>query len=287
MASADRRRLGLRLLQRGGAARAAERADDPSEFTADIATVFVDRVRSLVYSPKRRTSQATRSEFSSRFGGEAGVGASSCRYSSLRTVSPAGDTMMRLPRRHAGIVMILCFTIALAAGCAKKAPAVPPPPPPTPPVVHAAAASAAPAASAAAAGRLRACRPRTRSGPARRVDQLNKEGVLADVFFDLDMYGVREDAPRAAAAQRRLPEAVAVTAHHRGRPLRRARHRGVQPQPRRAALDRGQGLSREPGRPGRPHHGHQQGQGDALLHREQREPAGSRTAAATSSSPAK
>jgi len=25
------------------------------------------------------------------------------------------------------------------------------------------------------------------------VDQLNKEGVLADVFFDLDMYGVRED----------------------------------------------------------------------------------------------
>jgi peptidoglycan-associated lipoprotein len=29
---------------------------------------------------------------------------------------------------------------------------------------------------------------------AKTVDQLNKEGVLGDVFFDLDMYGVREDA---------------------------------------------------------------------------------------------
>jgi peptidoglycan-associated lipoprotein len=28
---------------------------------------------------------------------------------------------------------------------------------------------------------------------AKSVDQLNKEGVLADVFFDLDMYGIRED----------------------------------------------------------------------------------------------
>ena len=76
--------------------------------------------------------------------------------------------MMRLPRRHAGIAMILCFTIALAAGCAKKAPETPPPPPPAPAGGSAAAAPAAAAAASAAAGAARACRPRTRSGPRRR-----------------------------------------------------------------------------------------------------------------------
>ena len=67
---------------------------------------------------------------------------------------------------------------------------------------------------------------------AKTVDQLNKEGVLADVFFILDMYGIREDgrAPlqRNADYMKRWPS-LRITVEG---PLRRARHGGVQPQPR-------------------------------------------------------
>ena len=72
--------------------------------------------------------------------------------------------------------MILCFTMALAAGCAKKAPETPPPPPPSPPP--------APAP------------PLTEEQlfAQKSVQQLNDEHPLTDVYFDLDQSAIRDDA---------------------------------------------------------------------------------------------
>ena len=78
---------------------------------------------------------------------------------------------MRLPVRHTGILLILCFTLPLlAAACGKKPPPAPTPPPPPPVLTE------------------------EQLWANKTVAQLNAEGVLADVYFDLDMYGVREDA---------------------------------------------------------------------------------------------
>ena len=155
--------------------------------------------------------------------------------------------MMRLPRRHAGIATDpLLHDRAGRGRMRQEGPRAP----------ASAASAAASRAAASAAAHRRRLRPRPRPAPRAptedeiwaklTVADLNKQGVLADVFFDLDMYGVREDGRGAAAEERRLHEAVAVTARHRRRPLRRTWHRRVQPEPRRASLHRREGLSREP-----------------------------------------
>ena len=100
---------------------------------------------------------------------------------------------------------------------------------------------------------------------------VHAEGVLADVYFDLDMYGVREDARRAAAEERRLHEAVAVTARSRWKATATS---AAPPSTTSAWVNAAptpcKGYLVSLGVAGRPHHRDQQGQGNALLHRQQR-----------------
>ena len=100
---------------------------------------------------------------------------------------------MTVFQRLAGPVT-LCVVFAIgAAGCGKKPPPAPPPapPPPTAPAPPPTPPPPAPPPPAAPA-------PTTLSEDEifakKTVDQLNKEGHLADVFFDLDESSVRDDA---------------------------------------------------------------------------------------------
>ena len=139
---------------------------------------------------------------------------------------------MRLPTRQAGIVADPLLHDRADGRLRQEGPRVAAAAPARTAGRAAAAPAAAPAAARRRPRRRRACRAEDEIWAAKTVAQLNKEGVLADVFFDLDIYGIREDAraplQRNAEYLKRWPS----VRHHRRRPLRRAGHGRVQPEPR-------------------------------------------------------
>ena len=181
--------------------------------------------------------------------------------------------------------LALCSAMAIAAaGCHKKVAAAAPP---------AAAAAAARGAGARRRRRRRRRRrpPRPRRAPlteeeifARKsVDQLNAEQPLDDVFFDLDES--RSATTREPALQKDADwmKKWSSVAGHARRPLRLARQRRVQPGSRHPPRDGGEGL---PGQPRRARRAASPWSARARSSRSattKTSPAGSRTAAATSS----
>ena len=137
----------------------------------------------------------------------------------------------------------------------------------------AAGGAAAAAAAPGADGRARSRRRRRRRCPSRparppsrvaedaigskSLDELNRDSPLKPVFYALDSVRRRLGRAADAAGERRRAEEVHVVADHDRRPLRRARHGGIQPGARRAPRRRGThvpGVARHRRRP------HQDGQ---------------------------
>ena len=102
--------------------------------------------------------------------------------------------MIRVPRLVSTIALSAALAIA-AAGCHKKVPAAAPSPPPPPPPT---APSTPPPPPPPPPAPVAAPTPRPLSEEeifARKsVDQLNAEKPMDDVFFDLDMSTLRDDA---------------------------------------------------------------------------------------------
>ncbi len=114
--------------------------------------------------------------------------------------------------------MALVMVVGLTA-CAKKVPP-PPPPPPAPPVVAAAPPAPPPPPPAAPAPAPAPPRPLTEDEIFARktVEQLNAEMPLADVMFNYDQSGIRDDQrvtlQRNAEYLRRWPSVrVSVEGH--------------------------------------------------------------------------
>jgi len=100
-------------------------------------------------------------------------------------------------RRLVSTIALSAVLAIAVAGCAKKvAPAAPAPPPPPPPAAPRTPPPPPPPPPPAAAP---APRPLSEDEIFARktVDQLNAEGSMSDVFFDLDKSEVREDAKPA------------------------------------------------------------------------------------------
>ena len=116
------------------------------------------------------------------------------------------------------------------------------------------------------------------------LETLNKKGYLNDAFFDYDKSDLRDDARSALAADAEwLKKHASGPGPDRG-PLRRARHRRVQPRARRPPRQRRQGVPRLARHRRVAHPDGLLRQGAPLLHRVRRRAAGRRTAAPTSSS---
>ena len=109
----------------------------------------------------------------------------------------------------------------------------PPAEPTTPPPAR---SDAAAGADAAAGHRDSAARVRdtdARAGHAAAAERVRGEPDLKDIHFDFDKYDIRPDAAQILDANATWLKANAQPRADRGT-LRRARHRGVQPRPRRA-----------------------------------------------------
>ena len=154
------------------------------------------------------------------------------------------------------------------------------------PTPRAAAAAGAARAGRGAAGRRRPRRsPRTRWRP-RSLDDLNRDSPLKPVFFDYDSAELdgRGAGGRSTPTPTMLKKYPTWVDHDRG-PLRRARHRRVQPGAGRAPRRRGADLPGVARHPGRPAADRELRQGVPVRSRPQRGGRGRRTGARTSSSP--
>jgi peptidoglycan-associated lipoprotein len=106
--------------------------------------------------------------------------------------------MIRVPRLVSTLALSAALAIA-AAGCHKKVPAAAPAPPPPPPPPAAPRTPPPPPAPPPAPAPAPTPRPLSEEEIFSRksVDQLNAEKPLDDVFFDLDMSTMRDDAKPA------------------------------------------------------------------------------------------
>ena len=173
-------------------------------------------------------------------------------------------------RRLASRIALASVIAIAAAGCHKKVPAAapaPPPPPPTAPATPPRPTPPPPPPTPVPA-------PRPLSDEeifARKsVDQFNAERPLDDVFFDLDKSEIREDATSALQKdadwlKKFTSTQITLEGHCDSRGSAE-----YQPGVRCTPLGRGEGLSPEPGHPGGPRHGDQQGQRAAVLQRRER-----------------
>jgi peptidoglycan-associated lipoprotein len=95
--------------------------------------------------------------------------------------------------QRTALVASFCLVLGVAAACSKKAPVVAPPPPPP---AAAPAAPPAPPPPPPAPAPTPAPRALTEEEifAQKTADQLNKEGVLADVFFALDESTISDDS---------------------------------------------------------------------------------------------
>ena len=80
----------------------------------------------------------------------------------------------------------------------------------------------------------RARRPKTRSSRKSTVDELNKQGLLADVVLRARLGRAQSGVARDDPEEHRLPEALDVHQDHGRRPRRLARHQRIQPRAGRA-----------------------------------------------------
>ena len=171
------------------------------------------------------------------------------------------------------------------AACGKEGAGGRPPPPPPPPAAPPRRRRRPRRPRPHPRRRRRRRSPRSRSSRKKTLEQLNAERPARRRLLRPRLLDHPRRRARRPVEERRLSEALDDHPHQRRRPLRRARHRGVQPgarrTPRRAVKDYLVGL----GIAGRSHHHRLQGQGSAGLHRVRTKPAGSRTAADTSCSP--
>ena len=102
--------------------------------------------------------------------------------------------------QRTALVASFCLVLGLGvAACGKKAPAVSPPPP-APPAAPAAPPAPPPPPTPPPAAQ--APRPVSEDDifASKTADQLNREGVLGDVFFDLDMSTIKDESRRALTA---------------------------------------------------------------------------------------
>ena len=106
---------------------------------------------------------------------------------------------MNVYQRTAAVATFALVLVLGVAACGKKAPAVSPPPPIPPAAPAAPPAPPAPPAAPPAAPAPRALTEEEIFAQ-KTADQLNREGVLADVFFDLDASTIRTDARAALTA---------------------------------------------------------------------------------------
>jgi peptidoglycan-associated lipoprotein len=106
---------------------------------------------------------------------------------------------MNVYQRTASVATFALVLVLGVAACGKKAPAVSPPPPIPP-----AAPATPPAPPAPPAPPPSAPAPRALTEDEifaqKTADQLNREGVLADVFFDLDASTIRTEGRAALTA---------------------------------------------------------------------------------------
>jgi peptidoglycan-associated lipoprotein len=96
-------------------------------------------------------------------------------------------------RQVGSVIGLSAMLMVVAAGCGKKAPATTPAPPPAP--VAAAPATPPPPPAPPPAATPKPTPPLTeeQAFAQKSLDQLNAERPLADVFFDYDQSGIRDD----------------------------------------------------------------------------------------------
>ena len=165
--------------------------------------------------------------------------------------------------------LVKTVTLALAAAalvvaCSPKPKPAPPPPPP--------ADARRPRSSPWSRPPRRRRRPTPRSQEddikAMSLDRVSS--YLKPVFFDYDKADLRSDARDVLAANATwLKSHASVAVHDRG-PLRRARHRAVQPRARRPPRERREGVPRLPRRRRRPDQDRLVRQGASLRDRARR-----------------
>jgi peptidoglycan-associated lipoprotein len=106
---------------------------------------------------------------------------------------------MNVYQRTASVATFALVLVLGVAACGKKAPAVSPPPPIPPTAPATPPAPPAPPAPPPSAPAPRAL-TEDEIFAQKTADQLNREGVLADVFFDLDASTIRTDGRAALTA---------------------------------------------------------------------------------------
>ncbi len=130
------------------------------------------------------------------------------------------------------LTISLCLAMALAA-CGKKPP--PPPPAPPPPPVEAAPPPPPPPPPPAPTPAPETRVPTEDEIFARMsLEELNAKKPLGDVFFPLDSSDLADEARASLQKNSEYLKRWASTAHLGRGTLRRARHGGIQPGPRRA-----------------------------------------------------
>jgi peptidoglycan-associated lipoprotein len=106
---------------------------------------------------------------------------------------------MNVYQRTASVATFALVLVLGVAACGKKAPAVSPPPPIPPTAPATPPAPPAPPAPPPSAPAPRAL-TEDEIFAQKTADQLNREGVLADVFFDLDASTIRTEGRAALTA---------------------------------------------------------------------------------------